>query len=372
MQAIWTQLTYFGFFQSLFLLFIFLVSPENRKRLNGFLVFFVFVLAIALGGRSIYLSEIFGRDYRFLNVSEFATLLFGTSLFLFTRSALLGKHFKRIDLLHYLPAVIYNLVVVIYFMVPAREALGQRARSGELFWVVSILIGLGLAVNIIYWLASLRLFLQAQKKLQQEVSYFLQSQFFLRFLVAIGLCLLAWLAIYVVSLFGDTRFEIEARQYVWLPIALLILVLTYYGMREPELYKTAALLSEKKYAQSKLSNADLDLLKERLEQLMKEQKPYLNRKLLKAEVAKLLGVSNPELARLLNERIGMNFFEFINYYRIKEFVALAQTQRAKELTFFGLAQEAGFNSKTTFNKAFKQIMGTSPSQYFREHPSSTE
>ena len=90
----------------------------------------------------------------------------------------------------------------------------------------------------------------------------------------------------------------------------------------------------------------------------------LNNKLLKTELAQMLGVNNPELARLLNENIGMNFFEYVNYYRIKEFVFLAKTEKAKQLTFFGLAQEAGFNSKTTFNKSFKKLMGVSPSAYF--------
>jgi AraC-like DNA-binding protein len=85
---------------------------------------------------------------------------------------------------------------------------------------------------------------------------------------------------------------------------------------------------------------------------------------MKSDLADLLGVNNPEIARLLNESIGMNFFEYVNYYRIREFLELAKTEKAKTLTFFGLAQEAGFNSKTTFNKSFKKIMGSSPREYF--------
>ncbi|GAA4279342.1 hypothetical protein GCM10022259_40670 [Aquimarina mytili] len=135
-------------------------------------------------------------------------------------------------------------------------------------------------------------------------------------------------------------------------------------MKEPQLFKITPLITAKKYTQSKLSTTDLDRLKSQLEVLMQEKKPYLNNKLLKAELAEMLGVSNPEMARLLNENIGMNFFEYINYYRIKEFVSLARSEKAKNLTFFGLAQEAGFNSKTTFNKSFKKLMGTSPSEYF--------
>lgn len=110
---------------------------------------------------------------------------------------------------------------------------------------------------------------------------------------------------------------------------------------------------------------DLDNLKVALEALMIEKKPYLNRKLVKSELSEMLGISNPEIARLLNERIGMNFFEYVNYYRIKEFVKLAKSQKVENLTFFGLAQEAGFNSKTTFNKSFKKLMGMPPKDYFQ-------
>jgi len=100
---------------------------------------------------------------------------------------------------------------------------------------------------------------------------------------------------------------------------------------------------------------------------MEEKQPYLNNKLLKAELAKMMGVSNPELARLLNERIGMNFFEYVNYFRIKEFIRLAKSEKGKNMTFFGLAQEAGFNSKTTFNKSFKKLMGLTPKEYLAKN-----
>ncbi|MEO0877599.1 MAG: helix-turn-helix domain-containing protein, partial [Bacteroidota bacterium] len=78
------------------------------------------------------------------------------------------------------------------------------------------------------------------------------------------------------------------------------------------------------------------------------------------------GISHPELARLLNERIGMSFFEYVNYHRIQEFIRLSQKDDASGYTFFGLAQRAGFNSKATFNKSFKQLMGCTPSAYFRQ------
>jgi len=97
---------------------------------------------------------------------------------------------------------------------------------------------------------------------------------------------------------------------------------------------------------------------------MIEKRSYLNKELLKAELSDFLGVSNPEMARLLNEGFGMNFFEFVNYYRIKELIPLAESEKLKNLTFAAIAEEAGFNSKATFNKAFRDIMGKTPREYF--------
>lgn len=363
MQTFLNQLVYFGFFQSLFLLIIYAFSSKNRKNINGYVVFLIFVLLIGLSGHLLYISEIFGKNRKLISISEFAILFFGATIYLFTKSSLLGQRFSYKQLVHYIPGVCYIFFILFYFMLAPREVLNQRVISGELFTVVSIVIGLGLIVNITYWAASLYHFLQFRKRLQDELSYSMKTQFFLNFLIAIGLCLLTWVIIYFISFFGYDMIEIDSRKAIWLSIAFIILFIAYYSMTEPAIFKENPIAVVQKYTQSKLSVADLDRLKMTLDQLMEDKKPYLNGKLLKAELAEMMGVSNPELARLLNERIGMNFFEYVNYFRIKEFIRLAKSEKAKSMTFFGLAQEAGFNSKTTFNKSFKKLMGQTPKEY---------
>lgn len=365
MQTIINQFVYFAYFQSLFLLFIYIFSPKNRKNINGYLAFLIVLLAVGLTGRIIYISGIFGQNFRFYAFSEFSILMFGSTIYLFTRSSLKGKKFNLSDLIHYIPGVLYILIIVIYFMLPSDQIIGERAKSGELFRVITLLVGTGLAFNITYWILSCRLFFQVKKKLRNELSFSIKTRFFSNFLIAIGLCLTCWLVVYFISIFGFDTIERTVRRTIWLSIALIILFITYYGIKEPELFKFGKQTGNKKYQQSKLSMEDLDNLKVALETLMIEKKPYLNRKLVKSELSEMLGISNPEIARLLNERIGMNFFEYVNYYRIKEFVELAKSQKVENLTFFGLAQEAGFNSKTTFNKSFKKLMGMPPKDYFQ-------
>lgn len=364
MQKVLNQLVYFGYFQSLFLLFIYLFSPKRRKSINQYIAFLVLVLIIGLTGRVLYLSEVFGKNFRLVTISEFAILLFGATVYLFTRSSLLNKRFNPRDLLHYVPGLIYIILLIVLIILPSDETYITKFRSGQLLQLSIAFGGVGLLFNITYWVMSCRLFFNFKKELQDELSYAVQTRFFLNFLIAIGVCLLFWVIIYFVSIYGNTFIAKPIRQGLWLSIAFIILFIAYYGMTEPDLFKVALVVKPKKYAQSKLSSRDLNHLKDKLDQLMEEKKPYLNRKLMKSELADLLGVSNPEIARLLNERIGMSFFEYVNYHRIKEFVTLAKTDRAQKLTIFGLAQEAGFNSKTTFNKSFKKIMGTSPSEYF--------
>lgn len=367
MEIFVNQLVYFGFFQSLFLLGVYLFSAKNRKNINGYIAFLIFVLFVGLLGRVLYASKVFGDNFRLITISEFAILLFGATVFLFTKSSLNNERFRAKDLIHYIPGIVYIIFVLFYFIIPTDEVIIARIQRGELYAVVSVLVGIGLVFNCTYWLLSLRQFLEFRIKLKNELSYTLKTQFFLNFLIAIGVCLLVWISMYFISLFGFETIERDARKFIWLGIAFIILFIAYYGMIAPDLFRIQSFNLSQKYSQSKLSNKDLDILKTQLEQMMTAKKPYLNTKLMKAELATMLGISNPELARLLNERIGMNFFDFVNYYRIKEFIVLAKTDKAKELTFFGLAQEAGFNSKTTFNKAFRSLMGTSPSAYFNEN-----
>lgn len=368
MQAIFNQLIYFGFFQGLLLLFIYTFSSQSRKSINAYLVVLIIVLLVGLVGKILNLTEVFGSSHRFSALSEFSIFFFGPTIYLFTQSVLNGRSFTSKDLKHYAPALIYIVTLIFYYIIPSQQLILEKVKSGELYTAVVIFMGVGLSFNIYYLILSFRVFNLFKDRIKDEASFTVKTSFFNSFLVAIGCCLVVWLVIYIIGTFGETWLERDARPFVWLCLAFIILFITYYTIRSPELFRVAYLLGkhDRKYAQSKYSRTELDLLKHQLDHLMTDKKPYLNRNLMKADLAELLGVNSPEMARLLNESIGMNFFEYVNYHRIKEFINLAETEKAKQLTFFGLAQEAGFNSKTTFNKSFKDLMGKSPKEYFAD------
>lgn len=69
---------------------------------------------------------------------------------------------------------------------------------------------------------------------------------------------------------------------------------------------------------------------------------------------------------LFNEKFGLNFFDFINQYRIKEVKARMANPKFDNLSLLGIAFESGFNTKSAFNRVFKKMTGFTPSEYKKQ------
>ena len=120
------------------------------------------------------------------------------------------------------------------------------------------------------------------------------------------------------------------------------------------------------YRKSGLKPEEAKNLHQQLLTLMATEKPYLEPKLSLAQLADSLGVLPNHLSQIINQYEGKNFYDFINSYRVNEFIALAKKDTNKNFNLLGLAFEAGFNSKSSFNQVFKKIKGQTPSQFVNE------
>ncbi len=80
-------------------------------------------------------------------------------------------------------------------------------------------------------------------------------------------------------------------------------------------------------------------------------------------LAESLDMHPHELSRIINLALKKNFHDFINEYRIREVTRKMQDPANDRLTLLGIALGAGFNSKATFNRTFRQITGKSPKEY---------
>lgn len=142
-----------------------------------------------------------------------------------------------------------------------------------------------------------------------------------------------------------------------------------YPYETPELESIGVIIDPQQksaVARQRFSEEILIELKKRIINLMENERLFLDNELGLPELAKEMSISPHDLSYLLNEGFGLNFFQFINSYRINEAKQLMLSDKYRHLNILGIAYNAGFNSKTTFNTTFKKETGLSPSQFIQE------
>lgn len=116
-----------------------------------------------------------------------------------------------------------------------------------------------------------------------------------------------------------------------------------------------------------LSQTELKYKPETTSSTLKKILDYCNQNYSSAitleQVAEALHFSKYHISRLLNEHLNIGFNQYINTIRISEAIYLMQ-DKSKTLTY--ISQEVGFGSIRTFNRAFMDIMHTTPSLYLKQ------
>lgn len=102
-----------------------------------------------------------------------------------------------------------------------------------------------------------------------------------------------------------------------------------------------------------------------LNRIMEKDKPYLNPELTLNDLAEKLELSPRELSFILNSEFKLNFFNFINTFRINEAKHIL-SEKTNNKTILEILYEVGFNNKSAFNRVFKEFTGFTPTE-FRNH-----
>jgi AraC-like DNA-binding protein len=116
---------------------------------------------------------------------------------------------------------------------------------------------------------------------------------------------------------------------------------------------------------------DLEKWKTRVEALFLEDKLYENPTLTLRDMADRLGVTTKQVSGIINQGFGMNFNDFVNHHRVTAVLERFERGDHEKFTILSIALACGFNSKTTFNRAFKRQMARTPVQYLSEKEQKT-
>ena len=180
-----------------------------------------------------------------------------------------------------------------------------------------------------------------------------------------------WMAIFV----GHMLFTVSLRIFAWYGFALAVLdglniahllmvnalmMLTVVG-QFTVLAPAPALAGKQKYAASGTTSDERRALFEHARQDMQEQAHYLEMDLTLGELAAAIGTTPRDLSEAINGEGGVSFYDFVNSYRVA--AARQLLLDAPNEKILSVAYQSGFNSKSTFNKAFKAETGQSPSEF---------
>ena len=185
-------------------------------------------------------------------------------------------------------------------------------------------------------------------------------------------------AIWLVVIVGDDQATYSA-------VVLFVMMLGYFGIKQVGIFTQQLPVrslnevvtdfggspstgedQKRKYQKSSLNPEAAKSIHLALSQLMREKKPYTNPDLTLDELAQALNVHRNNLSQVINTYEKKSFYDYINSNRIEEFKRIVVIPENQRFSLLGLANNSGFNSKTSFNRNFKNVTGLSPTEYLKQ------
>jgi AraC-like DNA-binding protein len=274
------------------------------------------------------------------------------------------RKFKRKDLLFFLPTFLYLLVRFALFA-QSLEFKGWFGKTYGNYWEAFVFVT-EFAWNLAFLYLSLKHYKKYRAWLDDNFSDTEKIKFdWLRNFLYVFTAVLT-----LGGIFDFTNSFIFRLSYIQYFYFELVLALVTYGLAIAGYLRSQTIelnfappVSEPEERKAPVSETELARLKNRLQGLMEQEKLYLEPMLTLTDLARNLGVNTTVLSYAINAGFAKNFNDFINEFRIREAKAKLAEGEAGTSTMLGLAFDCGFNSKATFNRAFKKFTGLAPKEF---------
>ncbi|AYB31611.1 helix-turn-helix domain-containing protein [Chryseolinea soli] len=368
---VWSYLFGITIAHGIFLL-VLMVLKRPKKTLALWLIAGV-ILAAVITNADFFLitSGLYRTVPKFFGMSFGMLLLLGPLYFLYTKATTDPEFTWRwIYALHFIPYVLHLVLnIPLYVMdTPAKIAFVETLLSGHLaFRPAEVLVNaVQIVIATIYFSVAIVQISKAKVRLE-AVPYVVPVGERIRWLNTLLVCFMAYVACIIILLaylVVKGRFIPEANYLYTLACSAILYMLGFRLILNPELVNPDFL---KKYQNAKqFSDEDQARHLAKLHDLIDNEKLFLDPALKLNDLAAKIGIPPHQLSKLVNERCGKSFVEFINEKRVQEFITRMDDDQYKNLSLLGIALDVGFNSKSSFNLIFKKVTGYTPSE-FREN-----
>lgn len=369
-----------------FILFTF----KKNKNANFFLALFIIIRSAA------FLLFFFHQNLLLipgfiLELIEFpAGSLIGVMLFYYT-SYMTGRaeRLNRKDIIHFLYFIIFIVYMVFYGIIHCyNRTFGVSFKNDQIpvaFSVIGIaLIEGGIINSIIYSIVS---FFKV-KKYSRGIKNYTSNIESMDMIWINKIIYLSTLSIFVFGFCYSISSAFPSVTYpfifsiliVSIDLVIFIIVLfllAFYTVNQPDLRKENPgmhyILNDlnrkninspaKRYETIHLDKETQESYLNMLDEYMKKNKPFLNERITIKDIADELNVPYYHLSIIINNLLNKNFCDFINEYRIREVLNILNKAKNESVNVLTIAFKCGFNSKSTFNRVFKNKTGTTPSRY---------
>jgi AraC-like DNA-binding protein len=317
---------------------------------------------------------------------------YGPMLLLYTKWITTEKpKFNLRYLWHFAPFFIFLIASLIY--------IDERVMDGTHGYLVidrfvsfRIVYGITFFISITaYSVATFVEIHRHQKRLKQLVS-FSSEEITLKWLL--GLSITFYTGYVIMFIFGGIDILVgfmpfDPYELSFISLTLLTFLFGVFGFHQPSIFEEVVWYKSHeelldldadlendldsdvepdsiKYKRSGLRQEDVADLVNKIRKYMVIKKPYLDRELTIYNLSDQLRISRHTLSEVINEHMGMNFYNLVNEYRVKEVKQRMKNEDYRQLTILAIAYDSGFNSKSSFNTIFKEKTGQTPSQYLVE------
>ncbi|MFA6128958.1 MAG: AraC family transcriptional regulator [Bacteroidales bacterium] len=299
-----------------------------------------------------------------LGVTPFYFLL-APLLYLYVQSLLVESfRLKRIHVLHLIPFLVmaaYSLLMVI--VRSGEKNPGEWKGIVHLESTISYIL---LDVLIIYYLIRIFItFFQYRREIRNHFAevrhislnwlFFILMAFMLMWMTDLTSTVISWLGMGNRELFRLLALISIMINFVFATI------LVYRSMDQS--WEQTGIIEATKYVGSALSDKESAGYAQKIRALMEQDKLFLDPEISLKELSEKSGISPRYLSQVINSKFNQNFFDFINQYRIEEAKRLMAGTVRKELTILEVMYNVGFNSKSSFQTAFRKYTGTTPTEF---------
>ena len=370
---------FLGVFQGLFLSWFFIKNIHNNRMANlaqGLLLLF---LSMGIFEEWLNNTGYIVRALYLTNFSEPFTFAYGPLLYIYVRSSLNPEE-KLKSWGHFIIPTLWLFYMVFQFIQPDVVKYNDYVHTKHPDWeylqegmrkVTSDPLGFRqytnelLALNFAVYLPATSIVLI--KKFRSSGQSLLKTDN--QLLISLRNTILHFLLITTIFLITKIYYGVKSDvggYFIASYISFMIYATSYQVLNRSDFFdQPGSFLSfpMMKYQKSSLSEENKEKILSKIKREMESNSYFTNNLASLSGLAKQINESSHHVSQVINEKLNKNFFELLASYRVEYAKKLILKDNDSKLTVEELAELVGYNSKSSFNNAFKTITSKTPSEF---------